>query len=81
MDVPAKLAELTRAREVIAATEAAAAWDSVTLHVKDVEGWSSLAEREVLEWVSRAEAENTTALASTHEDTEGLSRMVTLLED
>jgi hypothetical protein len=40
-----------------------------------------LVEREALEGVSRAEAENAMALASTHENAEGLSWKVTLLED
>jgi hypothetical protein len=97
MDVPALLVELTQAQEVVtiaeathamavlaaetSTREAAAAWDNVTLCVKDVEDWASLAEREALEWLSRVEAENVAALASTDEDGEGLPRKVTLLED
>jgi hypothetical protein len=79
-DVPALLVEVTWAWEAAIAMEAAriavvlaaktssqgaaAAWDSATLRVKDVEDRATLAEREVLERVSRVEAENTMALAS-----------------
>jgi hypothetical protein len=38
-------------------------------------------EREALERASQAEEENTTMLASAHEDAEGLAWKVTLLED
>jgi hypothetical protein len=55
--------------------------DSTTLHVKDVEDRAALAEREVLEWVSRVEAKNATALASGREDSEVLALKVTLLKD
>jgi hypothetical protein len=61
--------------------EAVAAWDSIALRVKDAEDRATLAEREALERVSRAEVENATALASTREDVEGLARKITLLED
>jgi hypothetical protein len=61
--------------------EAVAAWDSIALRVKDAEDQTTLAEREALERVSRAEVENATALASTREDVEGLARKITLLED
>jgi hypothetical protein len=44
------------------------AWDSATLCVKDVEDQAALAEREALERVSRVEAENVMALASTREE-------------
>jgi hypothetical protein len=50
------------------AYEAIAAWDSAALHVKDVEGQAALAGR-----VSRAEAENVTALTSAHEDADGFA--------
>jgi hypothetical protein len=40
-------------------------WDSAALHVRVAEDWAALAEREALERVSRVEAENTVALAST----------------
>jgi hypothetical protein len=91
------LAEVTQAWETTAAAEAAraaamlaadtstrealAARDSVTLCVKDVEERATLAERETLERVLRVEAEKATALASTHEDAEGLARKITLLKD
>jgi hypothetical protein len=61
--------------------EAIAAWDSIALRVKDVEDQDALVEREALERVSRAEAENATALASAREDAEGLARRIALLED
>jgi hypothetical protein len=48
------------------AREAATAWDSATLCVKDVEDRATLAKREALERVSRAEAENAVMLASAH---------------
>jgi hypothetical protein len=38
-------------------------------------------EREALERLSRVEAENTTALASTREDAEGFVQKIALLED
>jgi hypothetical protein len=55
------------------AWEAAAAWDNTTLHVKDVDDRATLAEREVLERVSRAEADNAATLSSTCEDTKGFA--------
>jgi hypothetical protein len=55
--------------------------DSSALRVKDVEDRAALVKREALERVSRAEAENTTALAFAREDVEGLVRKITLLED
>jgi hypothetical protein len=48
--------------------EAAVAQNNAALHVKDAKDWATLEEREALERVSRVEAENTTALASAHED-------------
>jgi hypothetical protein len=76
MDVPALHADVTQAREAaatvetacVAATlavetfvrETAVAWDSAALRVKDADDRSTLAEREALERVSRAEAENAT---------------------
>jgi hypothetical protein len=47
----------------------------------DAEDRAALVEREVLEWVSRADAENATALASAREDSEVLALKVTLLKD
>jgi hypothetical protein len=60
--------------------EAAAAWGSTVIHVKDAEDQAGLMEREARERVSRVEAENTAALASAHEDAEGLVRKIALLE-
>jgi hypothetical protein len=54
--------------------------DSIVLRIEDAEDWATLVEREARERVSRAKAENTTALASAHEDAEGLVRKITLLE-
>jgi hypothetical protein len=95
--VPALLADMISAQEVAAtaetarvtamlaaetfACEAAAAWVSTTLRVKDVKDMAAMAEREALEWVSRAEAENAMALASTREDAEGFAHKIVLLED
>jgi hypothetical protein len=82
-------ADVTWAREAIpdaqsahtTATLTAAVQDNATRHVKDAEDRAALAEREVLEWVSKSEAENATALASAHEDSEVLALKVTLLKD
>jgi hypothetical protein len=79
--------EVTRVREAAAAMEAAsvtvvlvvetstqeaaAAWDSVALHVDDVEDRATLAGREALERVSRVEVKNVTALAYAREDADG----------
>jgi hypothetical protein len=56
-------------------------WDSATLCVKDAEYRAALVEGMALERVSRAEADNTAALASAHEDAEGFVRKILLLED
>jgi hypothetical protein len=61
--------------------DTATAWDNATLCVKDVEDRATLVEREALEWVSRAEAENVAALASAREDAEGFACKIALLED
>jgi hypothetical protein len=87
--VPTLLAEVTRAWEIVTVAEAAramamlaaeasaqevvAAQDSATLRVKDAEDRVALVDREALERVSSAEVENTTSLASAHEDVEGLA--------
>jgi hypothetical protein len=87
--VPALLAEVTQVQEAIAAMEAAhvavvlateastreaaAVWDSAALRVEEVEGWATLAEREVLQRVLRVEVETTVALASAREDAEGFA--------
>jgi hypothetical protein len=95
--VPALLAKVTQAQEAATAMEAARvaamlatetsvqqaaiAWDSTTLCVKDVEDQAATAEREGLETVSRVEVENAVTLASTREDADGFARKITLLED
>jgi hypothetical protein len=97
MDVPALLAEVTRAREAATAAEVArvatvlavetpirepaTAWDSATHRVKDAEDQTALEKREAIERVSRADAENITTLASTHEDVVDFARKIALLED
>jgi hypothetical protein len=48
-------------------------WDSTALRVEEVEGWATLAEREVLQRVLRVEVETTVALASAREDAEGFA--------
>jgi hypothetical protein len=97
VDVPVLLAKVTWAQEVATATEATrvtamlaaetstreavAVWDGSALCVNDAEDCATLAVREALERVSRAEAENAATLASTHEDAKGFVRKITLLED
>jgi hypothetical protein len=86
VDVAAMRVEVTRMREVVAAMEAARAvsvltakasaweaamaWDGATLRIKDAEDRATPAEREALEWVSRAEADNSVELASARDDVE-----------
>jgi hypothetical protein len=65
----------------ISAADVATAWDSATLHIKDVEDHAGLEDKEALERVSWVEAENSTALTSVREDVEGLALKITLLED
>jgi hypothetical protein len=88
VDVLALLVEVTQSPEATAAVEASrimtmlaietsareasAMWDNAALHVKDVEYPTTLVEREELERMLRAEAENVVALASTHEDVKSL---------
>jgi hypothetical protein len=95
--MPALLAKVTRMHGAAAAIEAARVmivlavetsaqqatmvWDSAALHVKDAKDWATLTEREALERVSRVEAENTVALASSHEDAESFVQKIALLED
>jgi hypothetical protein len=74
-DVAAMLATETSALGVVVP------WDSATLCVKDAEYRATLMEGMALERVSRAEADNTVALASAHEDAEGFVRKILLLED
>jgi hypothetical protein len=54
--------------------------DGATLRIKDAEDRATLAKREALERVSRAEAENSTMLTSTRDDAEGLAQKIALLE-
>jgi hypothetical protein len=60
---------------------AAVTWDNAALRVKDANDRAALVEREALERVSRAEAENTTVLDSTREDVKGFVRKIGLHED
>jgi hypothetical protein len=87
--MPALLAEVTRAWEAAIAVvfaaesstqEAVAARDNAALCVKDKEDRAALAERVVLENISRVEAENAKVLASIREDVEGYVQKITLLE-
>jgi hypothetical protein len=59
--------------------EAAVARDSIALRVYDAEDPATLVEREALERVSRAEAENAAILASACKEVEGFVRKITLL--
>jgi hypothetical protein len=76
--------EATRIVVVLAtetsAQEAATAWDSAALRVKDVKDQDTLVEREAWESVLRVEVENTVTLASAREDVEGLVQKIALLE-
>jgi uncharacterized protein YaiL (DUF2058 family) len=63
------------------AREAALAWDSATLRVKDLMDQATLVERVALKRVLRVEAENAVALASAREDAKGFVRKITILED
>jgi hypothetical protein len=81
-DVPSLLAGVARVWEAVAVQ------DSATFHVGDAEDHAALVEdratlvgREALERVSRAEVENTAALASTCEDVESLVWKISLHED
>jgi hypothetical protein len=51
------------------------------LHIKDAEDRAALAEREVLERVSRAKVENSMALAFGREDAKGIAHWIALLEN
>jgi hypothetical protein len=93
----AMLAEVTQAQEVAVALEvtrvaamlaaetstreAAVAWDNTVLRVNDAEDQATLAEREALKRVSRAEVENAATLASASEDAEGFACKIAFLED
>jgi hypothetical protein len=61
--------------------EATVARGDATLRIKGAKDRATLAEREALEWVSRAEVENNAMLTSVHEGAEVLARKMTLLED
>jgi hypothetical protein len=63
------------------AQEAAVAWDSATLRVKDADDRSTMAEREALKRVSRAEVESVMALAPVREDVEAFARKIVILVD
>jgi hypothetical protein len=80
----ATTAEAARITAVLAAEtstqEATVELDSVATLVKDVEDRTALAEREAQERVSRVAAESTAALASGHEDVEGLAQKIALPE-
>jgi hypothetical protein len=62
------------------AQEAAAAWDSAAIHIKDAKDRATLAEREARERVSRVEAAKAVSLAYAHEDAKGLVQKITHLE-
>jgi hypothetical protein len=97
IDVPVLRVEVTWVQEAAAAVEDArvmamlavetsaweptTAWDSAALCVKDTEDQATLAEREALERVLRAEMENAVVLASAREDVKGFARKIALLED
>jgi hypothetical protein len=55
-------------------------WYSTTLRVRDAEDRAALVEREAQKRVLRVQAENTAALASSHEDAEGLVLKIAFLE-
>jgi hypothetical protein len=80
----ATTAEAARITPVLATEtstqEVTAELDIVATLVKDVEDRTALAEREAQERVSRVAAESTAALASGHEDAEGLAQKIALLE-
>jgi hypothetical protein len=88
VDVVVLWAEVTRMREAVAAAEtahaAASAWEAITvrdgatLRIKDAEDRAALVKREVLERISRAEAESPTTLTSTRDDAEGLAQRIAL---
>jgi hypothetical protein len=77
--------EVTRVAAMLAAEtstrEATVAWDNTVLRVNDAEDQATLAEREALKRVSRAEVENAATLASASEDAEGFACKIALLED
>jgi hypothetical protein len=56
------------------------AHNGATLRIREAEGRITLAEQEVLKWESRAKAEHSASLASTHANAEGLAQIITLLE-
>jgi hypothetical protein len=83
-DVPTLLAteceRLSLATET-SAWEVAAAWDSAPLCGKDAEDRAALVECNAMEWLSRAELENATVLASACEDAKWPVWRVAILED
>jgi hypothetical protein len=94
VDVVVLWAEVTRTRGAVAAAETAhaaamlaveaSAWEAITvrdgatLRIKDAEDRAALVKREVLERISRAEAESPTTLTSTRDDAEGLAQRIAL---
>jgi hypothetical protein len=56
------------------------AWDSAALRDKDAEDRAAMAKMEAWERVSRVEVEKSVALASAHEDVEGLVWKIVFLE-
>jgi hypothetical protein len=64
----------------IYAQEDTTARDSAVICIKDMDDRATLAQREAQVRVSRVEAETTVENASTHEDVEGLVRMIAFLE-
>jgi hypothetical protein len=56
------------------------AWDDAALRVKDAENQANLAEREVLERVSRVEVKNSAMLSYAREEAEGFVWKIALLE-
>jgi hypothetical protein len=96
VNVPKLQVEVTQSREAdadaeaahvaaalaakISAQEAVAARDSAAILLKDAKDRATLVERKAREMVSRVEVENATALASAHEDAEGLAWKIALLK-
>jgi 3-deoxy-D-manno-octulosonic-acid transferase len=70
------------AREAIAIAEVARATsrNGATLCIREAEDWVAVAEQEVSEPESRAEAEHSAALTFARADAKGLARTIALLE-
>jgi hypothetical protein len=65
---------------VASTQEVAAAQESITALVRDVEDPTTLAEREAQEMVSRVEVGSAAVLASAHGEGEGFAQRIALLE-